>query len=306
MKEFDILNPRFFEEQDEVHIFVEYLFELPINDLIKLAKEINDKNISSLVFQCYNVKNENSTYIPKILDYVDSQSIEKIHIDTIIDLDYLTKFTNLVSIGLSFNNNKKFPLNNFSKLKSITITGYDNNIDLNVPSNIKFLSFWKSKKKIFDYELNIQTLEKLIFMNYNTINLNKIKAKSIKNLTIDNTSNLVFSSDNELFSNVEILDLSNCDLSNFVPSIIKKMTYLKELRLEKCDLSIFSKEIFEMLINLNTLIIDRCRNLNSIDGIHNLDRVVIMDTKIMDNNISPLATCKNVYITRYKTYNEKI
>lgn len=98
-------------------------------------------------------------------------------------------------------------LQTFPNLKCITVTRYDDNFDLNIPSNVNFMSFWKFKKKTFDYKLNIQILEKLIFMNYNENNLNKIIAKSIKHIIIDKTKSLVFSSDNELFSNVETLDL---------------------------------------------------------------------------------------------------
>lgn len=75
-----------------MHVFIEYLFELSIDDLMKLAKDINDKNVSSLVFQCYNKKNVDSVYTPKLLDFVNTNLIERLHFDSFIDLDYLVKF----------------------------------------------------------------------------------------------------------------------------------------------------------------------------------------------------------------------
>ncbi len=93
--------------------------------------------------------------------------------------------------------------------------------------------------------------------------------------------------------------------SAFGVGMFKKMIHLRELRLERCDLSNITPDVFKSLVNLKIMVLDNCTSLQTLRGLGHLDRVSLWQTKVLDNDTSPLFNTNHVYVTNYKTYNYK-
>ena len=72
------MKPRYFDERKEIQIFVEYLIDSDDTIHKTLAEEINNKGIKSIVIQTLLTKNENIDYCPKLFDFLNKDSIEKL------------------------------------------------------------------------------------------------------------------------------------------------------------------------------------------------------------------------------------
>ena len=121
-------------------------------------------------------------------------------------------------------------------------------------------------------------VEKITFMNYTTLDIRNIKAENIKSLSVDKTKKLIFNLDN--LSNLNYLNLCSCDTSSINNEVIGNLKQLEELWLEKCDLSFIDENTISLLPKLKVLVIDKCKNLKTINGMKELERFVILNTKV--------------------------
>ncbi len=308
MSKNEYLKPKFFIEKgrSDVYLTIEYLVNITKNEEIELAKKIDSLNISRISIVTYNSKNENINYTPTLFKHLNKDKIKALYIDTKIDYDILNTFNRLEEIGIHLTNNKKLLLDRLDNLKSVTITGYNNNIDFNqLDDRIKFLSFWRLKDKTFSYSMHLKYVETLVITQYKSINLNKIITEHLKKLSIYGANEIIIDQNHSLLSTIEHLDLDHCNMSLFSSDVLGKMINLRELWLEKCDLSNLNEEVFKKLKNLKIMVLTDCKNLQTVNGLGNLDRVVLYSTKVLDNDTSPLLHSKDVFITNCKTYNLK-
>ena len=272
------MKPRYFDERKEIQIFVEYLIDSDDAIHKTLAEEINNKGIKSIVIQTLLTKNENIDYWPKLFDFLNKDSIKELYLYIKFN-DEIYKFNNLRQLGIYLHNYKNVNINQFNDLDSVVITGYNNNFESTILNDkIKNIVFWKFKKSSFDYKIDMNKVEKITFMNYTTLDIRNIKAENIKSLSVDKTKKLIFNLDN--LSNLNYLNLCSCDTSSINNEVIGNLKQLEELWLEKCDLSFIDENTISLLPKLKVLVIDKCKNLKTINGMKELERFVILDTKV--------------------------
>lgn len=298
-----LIKPRYFTERNEVCLFLEYLINCDENTHKVLSEDIKNNKVKTIIIQTFYSKNENMDYYPKLFEYIDKSLIEKLHIDYKFN-DVLYNFKDLKHIGFNADKIKKININLFTNLETLVVTGYDdnfNNITLN--DNIKQMAFWKYKKNYFDYTMEINRVEGLTFIHYSTLDISKLTCKYLKRLLIDKTKKLILNTNTLL--NINYLNLCSCDTMWINNELISKLYKLEELWLEKCDLSFVDCDTFSLMPNLKVLVMDKCKNLKTIKGLSKLDRVVILDTQIEDNDTLPLLNSDSVSITNYKSYNKK-
>ena len=303
----NILQPLIFDDKKQIFIFVEYLMNISEIEQKELADKIESLNINTIVIRCLKKENENIEYSPKFLQFINKENIKALYMYVKIDSSLLRSFVNLEELGVVFLDNELLNINDFNDLKVINIFGYEDNFrNIKIKNNLDYLLFEKVKNQIFNYSLNLNGLKKLVFWGYHSVYLDKILNNSLNELCVENNKKIYINENINLLKSIEVLKLTKCDTCWLNSNIIKEMINLKELHLEKCDLKFLNNEVFQMLTNLKVLIIDKCKNLESVNNIGFLDRVVILDTKIEDNNIEPLLNTNDVHITHYKTYNLKI
>ena len=272
------MKPRYFDKRKEIQIFVEYLIDSDDTIHKTLAEEINNKGIKSIVIQTLLTKNENIDYWPKLFDFLNKDSIEKLYLYIKFN-DELYKFKNIRQLGIYLHNYKNVDINQFNNLDTIVITGYNNNFESTILNDkIKNIVFWKFKKSSFDYKIDMNKVEKITFMNYTTLDIRNIKAENIKSLSVDKTKKLIFNLDNLL--DLNYLSLCSCDTSSINNEVIGNLKQLEELWLEKCDLSFIDENTISLLPKLKVLVIDKCKNLKTISGMKGLERFVILNTKV--------------------------
>lgn len=271
-------KPRYFIERKQVQIFVEYLMNSDDDIHKAIAEEIINKRITNISISSQLTKNENIDYWPKLFCYINKDLITSLYLYIKFN-DAIYEFKNLSALGIYLSKNQEIDINQFKYLETITITGYSDNFkDKNLSSRIKSLYFWKFKNSSFNYDLNINKVEKLTFMHYSTLDLRNIKAKNLYFLTIDKTKNWIFNID--LLTNLKYLNLCSCDTSNINNNVLKYLSELEELWLERCDLSFIDENTFKILPKLRVLIIDKCKNLKTIKGTNKIERFVISNTKV--------------------------
>lgn len=303
----NFLQPLIFEEKKQIFIFIEYLKEISENEHINLANKIDSLNLSTIVIRCFKKENENICYTPSFLKYVNKEKITSLYLYIRIDYELLKKFINLKRLGIVFLDNEFFDINYFKNLRAINISGYDNNFNcVKINNNIDFLLFSKIKNKVFDFSLNLSNISKLMYIDYQLVILDKINIDNLKELKIENNKKVCINNNIRILKDIEILRLTNCDTSWLNHENMDKLVNLRELYLEKCDLKFLDSKAFKILSDLNVLVIDKCKNLQSVNCIGTLDKIVILDTKIEDNNTEALLNIENVHITHYNTYNNKI
>lgn len=303
----NFLQPLIFEEKKQIFIFIEYLKNNSEDEQINLANKINSLNLSSIVIRCFKKENENICYTPPFLRYVNKEKITSLYLYVKIDYKLLMEFINLKELGIVFTDNYFFDINYFQKLRTINISGYDNNFKcIKNNDNIDFLLFSNIKNKVFDYSLNLGNIGKLMYIDYKVLNLDMININSLRELKIENNKKVYINNNIGILKHIEILKLTNCDTSWLNYENMGNLENLKELYLEKCDLKFLDSKTFKILSNLNVLVIDKCKNLESVNGVGSLYKIVILDTKIKDNNTAALLNIENVHITHYGTYNNKI
>ncbi len=271
-------KPRYFIERKEVQIIVEYLMNSDDDIHKAIAEEIINKQITSISISSQSPKNENIDYWPKLFCYINKDLITSLYLYIKFN-DAIYEFKNLIALGIYLSKNQEIDINQFKYLETITITGYSDNFkDKNLSSRIKSIYFWKFKNNSFNYELNINKVEKLTFMHYSTLDLRNIRAKNLYSLTIDKTKNWIFNID--LLKNLKYLNLCGCDTSNINNNVLKHLSELEELWLERCDLSFIDEHTFKIFPKLKVLIIDKCKNLKTIKGTNKIERFVISNTKV--------------------------
>lgn len=303
----DILQPLIFEDKKQIFIFVEYLMNISEKEQKELADKVKSLNINCILIRCLKRENENIEYNPKFLQFVYKENITSLYLYIKVDTAILKSFVNLKKLGVVFLDDEIFDINDYDDLDVINVTGYDNNFkNIKFKNNINYLSFEKIKQKNFDYSLNINKLKTLVFTGYNSINLNKLSINYLNKLYIESNKEICIDDNIDILENIEILELTKSDTSWLNTSNIHKLINLKELRLEKCDLKFLNSNAFQSLRKLKVLVIDKCKNLESVKNMGDLDRVVILDTRIEDDDTEPLLNINDVHITNYKTYNLKI
>ncbi len=303
----ELIKPSFLIEKRrcDAFLYFEYLKNASEDELMEIAKKIDNLNISNidLVWLYDNDIFEGDL---RILKYLNKDKIKTLHIHTNIDFSMLNEFHNLKSTGLYLLTDQILTFDNMIHLENLTITGYHNNIDFNkLNPNLNHLHFWKYKNNIFNYDLYLKHVSSLNFSLYKCVNLNKVHCKSIKCLSIYGAKQIDIDINHRLLETIEVLDLNHCNISSFITEVFKRMVNLKELRLQNCDLTNITTEVFKTLTNLKIMVLDSCTSLQTLQGLGHLDRVCLWQTKVLDNDTSPLFNVDDVFITNSKTYNYK-
>lgn len=277
----------------------------------------------------------------EVIDFIKSKEIEKIIIleksdvspigVTIKTTDFLKQIDFIKEVSLINFQMKLDGIQFLKKLENLYIGSTNEPIDFTQNPCLKTLSFTYDKHRISVFDC--VSIEDLIIWSYNLndfqslqklINLKKLELITTSIKSFDGIENL------EKLEKLEVTYARNLHDANALTSAkrlkwlrlqnypkledlsdIDSLHQLEFLALENCK-NIKDLENFFNLENLEVLAITNSGNFSSIKGIENLKslkRLIIRDSKILDNDLSPILKLRNLeflYFDNNKNYNFKL
>lgn len=249
------------------------------------------------------------------------------------DFDNLYLFNNLEELLCMIKNDEIVDLSRFLNLKKLTTVKIESFINLNV-SPLKELCFWgvltnnftngKLNPNMLSQLQQLQCLRLLYHVNdfsFEEVNgLDNLEKVIISQCNIKNLNGI------EKFPKMRVIDLSYCYSLNDISSItnlpnlvrlelghcpkIKNLDILRDIpTLRVLSLINFKEvniDIIKVLNELRCLYLENCKSIPSIKFIDDLKKlltIIIINTKIVDGDITPALRLKHVGIMGMRHYN---